>query len=348
MPGWEQEMSHSTAIDRPPGAKRPRRGTVFGVCAMALASTLIGAPEGPPAWTLSARAVFPQGNPAGAEVELLIELLERPEGEGLPLTVEEFKSVCDHASPVVYASQLIKYATPRSLEIQNSEHADFSKVFMKEKRQEAGVRFLQDHEEALAAAEEKYGVPIRDIVSILMWESGLGEFTGKHLVFNIFMGQLLYLSDAREHALKELRARPDFDDIQLPPEEKERIRLERVKKRAARNLAALLRLAKEKGVDATIQQGSWGGAVGYPQFIPASLIFAVDGNGDGTIDLNSWPDAIHSVANYLKSNGYGKTDKKRRKGLHAYNPIHSYVNGVILYANAIWKRYSETTDKPSR
>lgn len=38
----------------------------------------------------------------------------------------------------------------------------------------------------------------------------------------------------------------------------------------------------------------------------------------------------------LRRNGYAKS---RRKGLYAYNPIDSYVDGVILYSDAIRDRY---------
>ncbi|KHD09024.2 hypothetical protein PN36_27485 [Candidatus Thiomargarita nelsonii] len=45
-----------------------------------------------------------------------------------------------------------------------------------------------------------------DIVSILMWESGLGEFTGNLRIFNIFMAQLLFLERARQHAIEQMNA----------------------------------------------------------------------------------------------------------------------------------------------
>jgi membrane-bound lytic murein transglycosylase B len=46
--------------------------------------------------------------------------------------------------------------------------------------------------------------------------------------------------------------------------------------------------------------GSWAGAFGIPQFLPSSFLkFAVDGNGDGVIDLFDMEDAIYSVGNYL-------------------------------------------------
>ncbi|GMG87770.1 lytic murein transglycosylase [Biformimicrobium ophioploci] len=52
--------------------------------------------------------------------------------------------------------------------------------------------------------------------------------------------------------------------------------------------------------------GEWAGASGHPQFLPTSWKnYAVDYNGDGRKDIwNSIPDALGSIANYLRSNGW--------------------------------------------
>ena len=54
--------------------------------------------------------------------------------------------------------------------------------------------------------------------------------------------------------------------------------------------------------------GSWAGAMGQTQFMPSSYLkYAVDFDGDGRRDIwKSTPDALASIANYLK--GYGWTD----------------------------------------
>ena len=47
-----------------------------------------------------------------------------------------------------------------------------------------------------------------------------------------------------------------------------------------------------------------------------------------------------SVAKYLNERGkYGTADAARRKAIFSYNPIDSYVNGVIKYAEAISKAH---------
>ena len=54
------------------------------------------------------------------------------------------------------------------------------------------------------------------------------------------------------------------------------------------------------------QNSSYAGAIGLPQFMPSSIrSFAVDGDGDGRIDLRQSPkDAIASVANFMKKHGW--------------------------------------------
>ncbi|SHI49216.1 membrane-bound lytic murein transglycosylase B [Malonomonas rubra DSM 5091] len=55
-------------------------------------------------------------------------------------------------------------------------------------------------------------------------------------------------------------------------------------------------------------KGSWAGAMGQVQFMPSSFLrFAVDGNGDGRIDLWDTPeDYLSSAANYLAASGWQK------------------------------------------
>jgi membrane-bound lytic murein transglycosylase B len=293
-------------------------------------------------WELSEKSLFSGGKPANPRIATLLDALAAPAGAGQPVTEAEFRALLSRLSPEVYADKIIKYATPQSIAIQNKEHANFSRIFLKPHRVKAGVRFLEEHQLELEAAERLYQVQKKDIVAILMWESGLGEFVGNHYIVNVFLGQILYLDAARDLAVRDMIARGEADSTALTLGEAEAKRLERLKRSAAANLVTLLRLSKEKGVDPAIQKGSWGGAIGYVQFMPNSMPFARDGDGDGRIDLTSWPDAIHSVANFLHANGYGVTSKARRRAIRAYNPLDSYVDGVSLYADTIWKRYAES------
>lgn len=57
-------------------------------------------------------------------------------------------------------------------------------------------------------------------------------------------------------------------------------------------------------------KGEWAGASGHPQFLPSSWVkYAVDYDGDGRKDIwKSKPDALASIANYMKINGWHKDE----------------------------------------
>ena len=65
-------------------------------------------------------------------------------------------------------------------------------------------------------------------------------------------------------------------------------------------------LTRENNLDINSVQGSYAGAMGYGQFISSSYrAYATDYDGDGYADLfNSIPDAVASIANYLKKHGW--------------------------------------------
>lgn len=62
----------------------------------------------------------------------------------------------------------------------------------------------------------------------------------------------------------------------------------------------------ERGIDAGTMIGSWAGAMGHTQFMPSNyLAYAVDGDGDGVVDLwRSVEDAFSSAANLLRAFGW--------------------------------------------
>ncbi|RTL50944.1 MAG: lytic murein transglycosylase B [Rhodocyclaceae bacterium] len=145
--------------------------------------------------------------------------------------------------------------------------------FVEPKRINAGLRFWSAHEDSLRRAEKQYGVPAEIIVAIIGVETIYGRNTGNFETFS---------------ALATLA----FD---YPP----RAELFR------RELEALLLLARDEKRSPLSYQGSFAGALGLPQFLPSSLRnWAVDFNGDHTVDLTQPDDAIGSVGRFLAEHGW--------------------------------------------
>jgi membrane-bound lytic murein transglycosylase B len=73
-----------------------------------------------------------------------------------------------------------------------------------------------------------------------------------------------------------------------------------------RELVTMLSVLQRGDVPVEHMVGSWAGAMGHTQFMPASYAtHAVDFDGDGRRDIwRSIPDALASTANYLKSSGW--------------------------------------------
>lgn len=71
-------------------------------------------------------------------------------------------------------------------------------------------------------------------------------------------------------------------------------------------LLKALKILDQGFITAAQMKGSWAGAMGQVQFMPSTYLnFAVDGNGDGHIDLwDSREDYLSSAANYLHQSGW--------------------------------------------
>ncbi len=153
--------------------------------------------------------------------------------------------------------------------------------FIEPTRIRAGVRFWQDNRAALERAQQDYGVPAQVIVGILGVETVFGQQMGNFRVID---------------ALSTLAF--DYPGVDA-----------RAQARSAyfkSELGQFLLLASRSGTDPLQPLGSYAGAMGMPQFMPSNWTrFGVDFDGAGKVDLvNSAPDAIASVANYLRAFGW--------------------------------------------
>ena len=150
--------------------------------------------------------------------------------------------------------------------------------FVEPTRLRAGVAFWRAHGELLQRAEAETGVPAEIVAGILGVETLWGQQTGSFRVID---------------ALATLA----FD---FPPGRRDRSAFFRDE------LEALIVLAARERLDPADYRGSYAGAIGWPQFMPSSILkYAVDYDGDGQVDLRtSVADAVGSVAHYLKAFGW--------------------------------------------
>jgi membrane-bound lytic murein transglycosylase B len=197
--------------------------------------------------------------------------------------------------------------------------ADYDQ-FLKPEVVARGRQYFKEHQSQLNRAEARYGVDPGVIVAILTVESGLGKATGKHSVFNVFAS--LSVMDTpeviRETGLPQ----------RLYP---------RLKKKAAwarRELRTFLSYCQRNHLDPYQFYGSWAGAIGYPQFLPSSLVASgQDGDGDGRVDLFTHADAIVSIANYLKKSGFRQSNPNTwRRAILSYNNSDAYADTILTLA----------------
>ncbi len=154
--------------------------------------------------------------------------------------------------------------------------------FIEPKRLQAGLKFWNQYEDALKRAETEFGVPQEIIVGIIGVETLYGQATGKTRVADALTTLAFAYPDTpnRESRMKYFRS----------------------------ELRQVLLYARENNIDPFTLNGSFAGAIGWPQFMPGSIRrFAVDFDGDGKIDLRNSPvDAIGSVASFLAQHGWAK------------------------------------------
>lgn len=136
-----------------------------------------------------------------------------------------------------------------------------------------GQAMLAEHAALLDAVEARTGVPKAVLVAFWGLETNYGRTLGS---FNIPVALATLAWEGR---------RSRFFESQL---------------------IDALRIVEAGHVLALDMNGSWAGAMGHMQFMPSTFrAYAVDGDGDGRIDLwGSVADALYSAGNYLKAAGW--------------------------------------------
>ena len=153
---------------------------------------------------------------------------------------------------------------------------DYLAGLVDEERVNDGRAMMARWNEALSAAESRFGVDKATITAVWGVESDYGRTFGTRPVVQ----SLATLACSGNRRAGYFRS----------------------------ELIAALKIIQHGDIDPAQFNGSWAGAFGHTQFMPSTFLrIAVDLDGDGRKDLiNSVPDALGSTAAYLHKSGWVK------------------------------------------
>jgi lytic murein transglycosylase len=151
---------------------------------------------------------------------------------------------------------------------------DYMAALVDEERVTEGRQKLREYANALAAAQERFGVDPATLVSIWGVESDYGKGFGWRPVVQS-LATLSCTANRRQDAF-----RGEF--------------------------VAAMKILANGDVRLEEFKGSWAGAFGHTQFMPTTFLrMRVDLDGDGHSDIvGSVPDALGTTANFLRKSGW--------------------------------------------
>jgi membrane-bound lytic murein transglycosylase B len=184
----------------------------------------------------------------------------------------------------------------------------YRKRFIEPVRLKAGKAFWEQNQAFLSKVEQESGVPAEVIVSIIGIETIYGRQTGNFRVKDVLSTLAFSYPDTPNKASREQLFKDQLQELILMCWTEDGGSL------PANN--SNQGLSPSRFNSCLNQNSSYAGAIGLPQFMPGSIRnFAVDGDGDGRIDLKQSPkDAIASVGNFMKKHGW-------QPGMPIYFPV---------------------------
>ena len=192
------------------------------------------------------------------------------------------------------------------------------------------LALIKKYSVELAAIEEKYGVPAKVIIAILLVETGLGLDLGSDTSLRALGSMAATTTPAmlggRGNAGQASRVSPGALSATL-----------KIKSNWAYNeVKALIKYGEQCGTDPARIPGSIYGAIGICQFMPSNLEpYGADGDNDGKVDVFSIVDAMSSVARYLEANGWrgAKSASQQFAVIMTYNQDGFYAGRVLGISN---------------
>jgi len=175
----------------------------------------------------------------------------------------------------------------------------YSKLRLNSSRVKQGVDFIKKHQKIFDNVEKRFGVPKEYIAAIIGIETVYGRNVGSYLVFDN-LTTLAFEKNRRNRFFKY-------------------------------QLKKFIRLAQKDKFDIRSIKGSYAGAIGLGQFMPSNYeAYGVDYDGDGRIMLHKPEDAIASVANYFKKNGWRTGELVATRVHYKGRRFHKYKTGYDI------------------
>jgi membrane-bound lytic murein transglycosylase B len=201
---------------------------------------------------------------------------------------------------------------PRVIELDNSQpellqtFTRYTELRITPAQITRGQALMQEHREVLKAVEERYGIAPNYLVSFWAIETSFGRITGG---FPALQALLTLAYDQRRAA------------------------------QFRQELLIALQIIDAGHITPAQMTGSWAGAMGHLQFMPSTFMrFAVDGDGDGKIDIwNSLPDIFHSAGNYVSNLGWQRGERWGREVLLPETFDYSLADPTILKPLQQWR-----------
>ena len=140
-----------------------------------------------------------------------------------------------------------------------------------------GVAFIKKHEKIFEKVQRRFGVPMEIVTAIIGIETVYGGNVGKYPIFDT-LSTLAFEPNRRNRFFRK-------------------------------QLLHFIRLAFSEKFNPKNVYGSYAGAIGLGQFMPSNYkAYGIDFDQDGFIRLQQAPDAIASIAFYLKKHHWHKNE----------------------------------------
>jgi membrane-bound lytic murein transglycosylase B len=214
------------------------------------------------------------------EVQSFISMLVKEHKIDRAYLEKLFSSVKQYEAPLrIFRPKVKKKRTPEEIARLKKLYPKYgawdrySRFKVTDKRAEQGYAFIKKYKTIFDNVEKKYGVPKEYIAAIIGIETVYGGNVGKYPVFDN-LATLAFEKNRRNKFFKN-------------------------------QLKKFILLSKREKFDPKNVKGSYAGAIGLGQFMPSNYVaYGVDYNSDGRITLQKAGDAIASIANYFRKNGW--------------------------------------------